>query len=391
MGRGWPTGRVRGLFNKEMPVSDSDLTLPAKPPKKASRWGLFGPILVLAVVCALWSGYWFYTAGRIQAQVLQHQKALITAGYQASFDPIKVTGYPYRMVIDFRRLNIVSPSGKGFSAPAIRAEANAYALDNWVAEAPQGLTLYRGRTSGIDRGKVSVMGTKLKASAFNLSKPIPTIAIEGDDLILAASDATYPLPFTTAKSLEAHMRPTANVVDSADIMLNFTGAQGQPKSLAGDFGASKALSLQVEGAVSRVSAIHDFGASSAWAAKGGQVSAFRLKLVQGGLAPLPAGTFTTDCKLAAAGDLNVCASSDLLTPDTTGHVNGKLNIEMSGTFNPIDVLGALNLISPENMTIARPLLNLTLATQGTQTFSVDFHDGGAWIGPLKVSDAPILP
>ncbi len=369
-----------------------DLTLPAKPTKKTSRWGLFGPVLVLAVLCAAWSGYWFYTAGRIQAQVLQHQKALIAAGYQASFDPIKVTGFPYRMMIDFHRLNIISPNGKGFSAPSVRAEAYAYALDNWVAEAPQGLTLYRGRTGGIDRGKVSVMGAQLKASAFNLSKPVPTVAIEGDDLILAASDATYPLPFTTAKALEFHLRPTANVADSADIMLNFTGAQGQPKSLAGDFGSARALSMQVEGAVSPVSAIRDAGASSAWAAKGGQVSAFRLKLVQGGLAALPANTFTTDCQAGSAGgDLNVCASSDLLTPDAAGHVNGKLNIEMAGTFNPIDVLGALNLISPDNMTIARPLLNMTLATQGTQKFAVELHDGGAWIGPLKVSDAPILP
>ncbi len=373
-----------------------DLTLPnapqkAKPQKKTSRWGLFGPVLVLAVICAAWSGYWFYTAGRIQAQVLQHQKVMIAAGYQASFDPIKVTGYPYRMVVDFQRVNIISSSGKGFSAPEVRAEANAYALDNWVAEAPQGLTLYRGRTGGIDRGKVSVMGTQLKASAFNLSKPIPTVAIEGDDLVLAASDTEYPLPFNTAKSLEVHMRPTANVADSADIMLNFAGAQGQPKTLAGDLGASKALSMQVEGAISHVSAIRDTGVSSAWAVKGGQVSAFRLKLVQGGLAPLPAGTFTTDCKAAGAGDLNVCASSDVLTPDAAGRVNGKLNIEMSGTFNPIDVLGALNLISQENMTIARPLLNMTLATQGAQTFNVEFHDGGAYIGPLKVSDAPILP
>lgn len=368
-----------------------DLTLPEKPQKKASRWGLFGPVLGLAVVCVAWSGYWFYTAQRIQTQVLQHQKMLIAAGYQASFDPIRVTGYPYRMVIDFHRLNIISPSGKGLSAPEIRAEANAYALDNWVAEAPQGLTLYRGRTGGIDRGKVSVMGTQLRASAFNLSKPVPTVAIEGDDLILAASDAGYPLPFTTAKALEFHLRPTANVADSADVMLNFTGAQGQPKSLAGDFGSAKALSMQVEGAISHVSTIRDAGAASAWSAKGGQVSAFRLKLVQGGLAPLPAETFTTDCKSAGAGDLNVCASSDVLTPDAAGHVNGKLNIEMAGTFNPIDVLGALNLISPDNMTIARPLLNMTLATQGTQTFTVEFHDGGAYIGPLKVSDAPILP
>jgi len=368
-----------------------DLTLPAKPQKKASRWGLFGPVMLLALICAAWSGYWFYTAGRIQAQVLQHQKALIAAGYQASFDPIKVTGFPYRMVIDFHRLNIISPNGKGFSAPELRAEANAYALDNWVAAAPQGLTLYRGRTGGIDRGKVSVMGNGLRASAFNLSKPVPTIAIEGDNLVLAASDAGYPLPFTTAKTLEAHLRPTNNVPDSADFMLNFTGAQGQPKSLAGDFGASKALSLQVEGAISHVSTLRDTGASGAWAAKGGQVSAFRLKLVQGGLAPLPANIFTTDCKAASAGDLNVCASSDLLTPDAAGRVNGKLNIEMSGTFNPIDVLGALNLISQENMTIARPLLNMTLATQGAQKFAVEFHDGGAWIGPLKVSDAPILP
>lgn len=369
-----------------------DLTLPVKPQKKANRWGLFGPVLVLAVICAGWSGYWFYTAQRIQTQVLQNQKAMIAAGYQASFDPIQVTGFPYRMVIDFRRLTVISPSGKGFSAPEMRAEANAYALDNWVAEAPQGLTLYRGRTGGIDRGKISVMGTRLRASASGVSQPIPTVAIEGDNLILAASDAGYPLPFTTAKSVEVHLRPTATIADSADIMLNFTGAQGQPKSLAGDFGATKALSMQVEGAISHASVLLGGDVARTWAAKGGQMSAFRLKLVQGGLAALPADTFTTDCKAGSVGgDLNVCASSDLLKADAAGRVTGKMSIDMAGTFNPLDVLGALHIISEENMILAKPLLNMTLATQGTQTFAIDFHDGGAFVGPLKVSDAPILP
>ncbi|MFT4074613.1 MAG: DUF2125 domain-containing protein [Asticcacaulis sp.] len=357
-----------------------DLTLPTKPQKKASRWGLFGPVLLLALLFAGWSAYWVYTANQVQARVIATQKSLIQAGYQASFDPIKVEGYPYRMFLDFHNVNIIAPSGKGFSAPAIEAEANAYALTKWVMTAPQGLTLYRGRVHQgggegvIDLGKVVVSGRSLKASVSDLNKPIYHVALQGTGLSLTASDTLHPFAFSKAENFEAYLRPTANVADSADMMIRLTDAYGDPQSIVGDLSPGKPLSLQVESTISHMSGFkgEDFtGSLDTWRRIGGQVTGYKAKLT--------------------AGDLSLFTTSDALVLDETSHIKGKLGIEISGTFNPIDVLGALHIISRENMTIARPLLNLTLATQGTQKFTIEFHDGSAWIGPLKVSDAPILP
>jgi hypothetical protein len=357
-----------------------DLTLPTKPVKKANRWGLFGPVLVLAVLFAGWSGYWVYTANQVQARVIATQKGLIAAGYQASFDPIKVEGFPYRMFLNFHNVNIVAPSGKGFSAPSVEAEANAYALTKWVMTAPDGLTLYRGRVHQgggegvIDLGKVIVSGRSLKASVSDLNKPIYHVALQGAGLALTASDPLHPFAFSSAENFEAYLRPNTADTDGADMMIRLTDAYGEPKSIVGDLSPGKPLSLQVESTISHMSGFkgEDFtGSLDTWRRVGGQVTAYKAKLT--------------------AGDLSLFTTSDVLALDETSHIRGKMNIEITGTFNPIDVLGALHIISQENMTIARPLLNLTLATQGTQKFAIEFHDGGAYIGPLKVSDAPILP
>ncbi|ESQ93632.1 DUF2125 domain-containing protein [Asticcacaulis benevestitus] len=352
----------------------NDLTLSVKPQKRANRWGLFGPVLVLGLLFAAWSGYWFYTAHKIQGQILQNQKGLIDAGYQASFDPVAVEGYPYRMYVDFKNVVVVSPAGRGFSAPSVQAEANAYALEKWVVVAPEGLTLYRGRPGGIDLGKLLVTGRSLRASISGVNHPIYNVALSGVGLTLTPSDPTHPFTFSSADNFEAYLRPNATAPDSADMLLRLTGARGQPGGIVGDLSRDKPLSLHVESTINQMSRFkgENFaGSLKAWSAGGGTVSGYKAKLI--------------------AGDLSLFTTSDALTLDETSHLRGKMNIEMSGTFNPLDVLGALHIISEENMTLAKPLLNMTLATQGTQKFAIDFHEGGAYVGPLKVSDAPILP
>jgi len=57
----------------------------------------------------------------------------------------------------------------------------------------------------------------------------------------------------------------------------------------------------------------------------------------------------------------------------------------------LDVMSAAGLLSDEKMLLAKPLLGMTFATVGAQKLGFDFKDGKAYIGRLKVSDAPILP
>ncbi len=346
----------------------------AQPRRRTHRLGIFGPFLLVVIAFAAWSGYWFYVAHQIEGRVQSHQDALVQQGYKVSFDPWHVGGYPFRMFVQLNHVTIIAPSGRGLATPRLEAEANAYALDKWVLAAPQGLTLYRGHTEGLDLGTITVAGSSLKASFSGLTQPIYNVAIAGHGLTLTPSDTAHPFVFQTADSVEAYLRPTANITDSADFLLRVTGAHGQPQSLVGDLAPQKPLGLDVEGSLSHFSSFGGAAQGQAvtqWRNAGGQVSGFKAQMT--------------------AGDLNLFAKSDALTFDDNHRLSGRMNIEMSGSFQPLSVLAALHLISPENMTLAKPLIDMTLATQGTQKFPLDFKDGGAFIGPLKVSDAPILP
>lgn len=360
-------------------MSEDTSAPPAEKPKsKSHRIGLFGPSIAVVVAALGWTGFWFYTAHTVETALHAQQAGLIKQGYQVSVDPWHVGGFPYRMHVDLRNLTIVAPSGRGFMAPVLEAEANAYALDKWVMAAPQGLTIYRGRThpgvaGGADLGKLSVTGKSLKASLSGLRNPVQNVAFQGTDLHVVASDPTHPFTFETAELFEAYVRPDAADKDSADWLVRLEGARGLPGGFVGNFSPQKPLDTHMEGTISKISAFRkvDFATGlKAWKS-GGVVSGFKCELKNG--------------------DLSVMASSNALGFDATSHLTGHMDIDMSGTFKPLDVLAAAGLISQDNMTLAKPLLDMTLATAGPQKMGIDFHDGSAYIGPLKLSDAPILP
>ncbi len=349
------------------------------PTREPRRLGLWIPFVLIVALIAGWSAYWFYTAHRIDGLITLRQSELIKAGYQVSYEPLKVRGYPYRMFAEFKNLTVIAPSGRGFATPLLNAEANAYALDKWVMNAPSGLTLYRGHPAGQELGKVVVTGQNLRASVSGLNNPVYNVALQGLDLTLTPSDLAHPFAFSAAENFEAYLRPTRDtskilVPDSADMLIRLTGAHGQPGSTVANLSPEKPLSLHVEGTVDHISGFagKDFGDSlKAWSAGGGLISGFKSSL--------------------KAGDLDLFASSDDLRLDASSRLSGHMDVELSGAFKPMEVLSAVHLISKENMTLAAPLLNMTLATQGPQKFPIDFKNGSAYIGALKVSDAPILP
>jgi hypothetical protein len=353
-------------------TDDDSLTLPAKL-KKRHRIGVVAPTAVVAAAFAIWSGYWFFTAYQVQKRLLAEQQTLIKAGYQASIDPFAVTGYPYRMYVDLKHVTVVSPSGKGFAAPEIVAEANAYALTKWVMVAPQGLTLFRGHPGGVELGRITVTGSALRASVSRLGQPIQNIAFQGTDVALTPSDPSHPFPFTHADVFEAYTRANANAPDAADFLLRVDAARGAPGSMAGDLSPGQPVSLHAEGTLTHSSAFKgDISTGlSAWSAAGGQVSGLHM--------------------LVKAGDLSLTATSPTLTADERSRLAGHLDLELSGTYKPVDVLAGARLISPDNLALAKPLLDMTLSTGGPQKFGIDFKNGGSYIGFLKVSNAPALP
>jgi len=343
-------------------------------PQRHNRTGLIAPVLVVLILFLGWSGFWFYTQGQVTKRIDAQFAAWQKAGYTVEHDPYSVRGYPFRMFTEFHNIRIVTLDGRGVAAPLFQAEANAYALDKWVMTAPQGFTWYRGMANGAPLGSVTFTGSSIRASVSGMQHQIYNIAFVGTGLQAVPSDPSHPFLFSQADTVEAYARPSKDAANSADVLFRLSGAHGAPGSIVGDLSPDQPLSLHIEGT-----------ASDAMAFKGGNIA-------DGIRAWASAGGLLTDLKSQlTSGDLNVQVMSDSLTFDQGGHLSGKMNLEMTGPFRPVAVLEALRLIPKDKMTDAAPLLNLALQTQGTQKLTVDFHDGGAWIGPLKVSDAPILP
>jgi hypothetical protein len=357
----------------------------AAPKKKLHRIGLFGPGVFLILLALGWSGYWYFTASYVNKALHAQQDGLIKQGYQVSVDPYRITGWPYRIHILLKNLTIVAPSGRGFKVPELDVNADAYDLDKWVMDAPNGLILYRGRPGGIDYGKLTVTAASIRASVSGLRKPVQDARFQATKVVVTPSDPSHPYIFDTTDLFEAYLRPHMTASggasasagidpESADWLIRLNGAHGQTRGFVGNLSPDKPLTISTEGTLNHISAFRgkDFASGvTAWKAAGGTATYFKSML--------------------SAGDLAVTASSTGLGLDADSRLTGHMDIEISDGAKPLDVLASAGLISRDHMTLAKPLLDMTFSALGPHKFGIDFKQGGSYIGPLKVSDAPVLP
>ncbi|WAC49903.1 DUF2125 domain-containing protein [Asticcacaulis sp. SL142] len=354
-------------------MTDDTLTAAETPKKAPTKWGLAWPFLIVLIALGLWSAYWIYMARQVESNLTAHREALIRAGYHVQYDPVSVRGYPFRMFMEFKKVEVVAPSGKGFAAPVIAAEANAYALDKWVMVAEKGLTLLRGRHEGLDLGQVTVTGDALRASVSGLSKPIYDLAIEGLNPVFVSSDPARPFALNGAERFEAYLRPNAKTADMADILVRLTGAKGDPLSLAGKIGQTKPFTLHWEASVNHLSQFKgvDWGQSvETWQKGGGALSGLKSSL-----------------KIE---ELNLFLESDLMSVDSNRRLNGQLKLEISGSGDPFGFLLSTGLIDAKYEPLARPLVGVRIVADKPVVMNFEFRDGGTYTGPLKVSDAPTV-
>lgn len=350
------------------------LTPAEKPKKKPSRWGLFAPLLIFLVLLAGWTGYWFYVASQLENRIALTRQNLIDAGYHVGYSPLHVQGYPFRMFIALDKFEAIAPTGKGFAAPRLEAEASAFVLDKWVFVATEGLTYYRGRREtpdlgAIDLGEVRITGDALRASVSDWTKPIQTIAVEGLNPVFTVSKAEFPFLLQSAQRFEAYLRPNTAAVDNADFLWRVTGAKGHPESLIGRMGPNKTFDLHLEGTVGQAAKFKE-GRLTAWRDGGGVMTGVKTSL--------------------HIGDLEIFGQSDAMRVDPNLALQGPLEVEIKGSGDPVTFLLGAGLIAPEYEPLARPFVGTTMTADKPVKLKFDFRDGGTYVGPLKVSDAPVV-
>ncbi len=97
------------------------------------RFGLiFGAIILILVAYA---GYWFYAAGRVDAELQSWIADKEAAGYEIEYSALSVDGFPYRFQINMHDPRIRVPeSDGGWFAQLDKVQANAlpYDFSLWI-------------------------------------------------------------------------------------------------------------------------------------------------------------------------------------------------------------------------------------------------------------------
>ena len=271
-----------------------------------SRWGLYAPFIILLVLLAAWTAWWFVLARQVETRLEDQAERLRQGGWDVRYADTHVSGWPFRARVAARHITLAAPSGHAVSAPELVAEANAYQPTKWVVVAPQGLVLDRA-----GKGKVAIDGDAVRMSASGLGQRWPNLALELVNPTFTAHPDSEPFPFARAARFEFYARP--HVVadqatsDDVDVMIRLIDARGRPDGAVEGFAQEGQLTTQIEaviGKASTLSGMDPAGVFSAWTTAGG---AFRN--VRGEL---------------KAGDSEATLSSDLLRADGNGRLVGSV-------------------------------------------------------------------
>jgi hypothetical protein len=277
------------------------------------------------------------------------------------------------MFAEWRKFTLISPQGRGIKAPLLAAEANAYALDKWVVIAPRGLIWLRGE----GQSPVEVKGSALRASLSKLSQPIPNLAIELINPTFISGDTTNPFFLSNAERFEAYVRPTKDVDDSLDVLWRIEGGKGSPLSRTANVTRDQSFNWHIEARLNKAKHLNSLqwqqGLAN-WRSAGGVASQLRASL-----------------KLE---DMQIYITSPSLSLDAEARLLGQAHIELSGPVSEdmgdvYDVLGRAGLLETGTQTLVRRFARLAQPdAKKSVKIDVNFRDGGTYLGPLRLADAP---
>jgi hypothetical protein len=341
-------------------------------PYRHPRRGIIGPFLLVGIILAAWTGWWFYLAQQIEARLEAQVVALRAQGWQIQHADVTTTGWPFRARVEIPHASILAPSGHGIAAPEFIAEANAWNPDHWVILAPDGMTLTRA-----DKGKVGVTGPALRASVSNLRARFPDLRIELVRAVFTPHPGAEPFPIASAERIQLETRPHRTegeaTTDEMDVLFNLVDARGRRGGPVEGATQEGQLSLALEGTVAHAGALKGANAAgifSNWTRAGGQFTAIRGEL--------------------GAGESRARLASDLLTVDNDGRLVGRvaLTAEKPGAVvsgmaqsqsGAVNRAGAVGAAAATAVNGDRPV-----------ELVLEFRDGRTWLGLFPLTPAPKL-
>lgn len=341
-------------------------------PARHSRRGLIWPFVLVGVLLAAWTGWWFWLAGQVETRLAAQVEVLKGDGWEISHGPTSVSGWPFRTRVALPQADIVAPSGHGVAAPELVAEANAWNPGHWVLIAPDGLTLTRA-----DKGRIAIEGEALRLSVSHLRARFPDLRVQMIEPTFTPLEGAEPFPIASARLVElytrAHLTDGAASTDEMDVLFRLIDARGRPNGPVEGATRQGHLTVELETTIeqaSRLRGVDSAGVFSNWTEAGGRFTA-----VQGRL---------------QAGESSARVASEALSAREDGRLEGRLALTAERPAEAMAGLarsrsGAVNRVAAAGAAAAA-------GVQGDRPIDlvVQFRDGRTWLGPFALSPAPKL-
>jgi hypothetical protein len=341
-------------------------------PSRHSRRGLFAPFIIVGVLLAAWTGWWFYLTSQIETRLEGQVEALRQDGWTVTHAAVTTTGWPFRARVSIPHADILAPSGHGIAAPELVAEANAWNPDRWVVVAPDGLTLTRA-----GKGKVGIGGDGLRLSVSQLDARFPDLRAEMIRPTFTAHADAEPFPIASAERIQLETRPHLTdgqpSSDEMDVLFVLTEARGRPGGPVEGATRQGRLTAQVEatiGEASQLRGMDSAGVFAAWTAAGGRFTGVRGRL--------------------QAGDSTAILSSDALLAGADGRLQGSLAVTAERPMAAIAGLAGSRSGAVNRAGAAGAAAATAASGERPVDLVVQFRDGRTWLGPFALAPAPRL-
>ncbi len=341
-----------------------DASEPAE--RRRGRLGLFLPFILLLLALGGWSVWWFVIANRVEDAVGRSASDLRQAGYEVQWSRLAVEGWPFRTHIRFRDLVIRAPSGHALLAQRLDAQANTYALDHWVAVAPNGVTVVRG-----DKGAVRINGQALRASLSGLGATPPRLVIELREPVFTPAPGAEPFPLTSATHVALNVRPSGAGVAAGEFLFRIEHGVPRPDGMLDWIGGGQPFDTHWEGVITRLDFFRGAGWGQAvrrWSQSGGSLSAVRGK--------------------AFAGSASAEADAPRMTVGPEGRLRGRVDLTATGGPESLLAMGRARAVDPAGAGAAAAATAAAGGLDGTARMSLEFTDEGAKLGPVRLAGSP---
>jgi hypothetical protein len=367
---------------------------PDEAPRRRRRWPIVAPLILVLLLAAGWTGFWFYASGKAESLIAEWRDREAGMGRVQTCGSQAIGGFPFRFEVRCDDFSFADRSAFDLKLPTALAAVQIYDPTLLISEFSGPLTVApHGRppdtTVNWRLGQASVRG-QLAAPG---SIPIERTSIVLDGPTLSVTPDGGNAVQARAERLELHGRPigAADARDSTiETIVRLTaGTAPDIHPLA-----AEPIDAEITALVSGITDIMPRPwpvVLREWQAHGGNVEITQARVKQGDVIATGTGTLS----LSPSGGLNGQLQLTVVGLDQVLHKLGVDQMMAQGkvgsTINALDKLvPGLGAIARQN---AAPGIiaglgamgqNATLDGKPAVTVPLRFNDGAVFLGPIPL-------